>query len=197
MNAIIILHEIYGINAHIEEVCAEYRKYGYDVYCPNLLGGRKPFQYDEQEIAYTTFVGRGFGKAYELVKEMSLALKLQYENLILVGLSVGGTLAWQLSDTGIYNGIVAYYGSRIRDRLDIRPECETLLIFAKHETAFNPQDILHELKAMPNVTMTVLEGNHGFMDAYSENYNAMSAAKAKQMTDVFLNKIFEQQEAGK
>lgn len=189
MNVIIILHEIYGINAHIEEVCAEYRKCGYDVYCPNLLGGCEPFQYDEQDAAYTTFFERGFGKAYELVKSLSLELKPQYDNLILVGFSVGATLAWLLSDTGIYNGIVAYYGSRIRKHLNLQPKCEALLIFAKYEAAFNSQDILYAFKVIPNVTATVMERKHGFMDPYSGNYNAISAVEAKNMTDMFLNNI--------
>ncbi|MGV8905417.1 MAG: dienelactone hydrolase family protein [Acetobacterium sp.] len=36
-SAIIILHEIYGINPHIASVCNTYFSKGYDVYCPNWL----------------------------------------------------------------------------------------------------------------------------------------------------------------
>ncbi len=36
-NAIVVLHEIYGINEHIKDVCAEYHERGFDIYCPLYL----------------------------------------------------------------------------------------------------------------------------------------------------------------
>ncbi|SET52294.1 Dienelactone hydrolase family protein [Enterococcus malodoratus] len=37
-NAVIILHEIYGLNQFILDVCNQYSEKGYDVFCPDLLG---------------------------------------------------------------------------------------------------------------------------------------------------------------
>lgn len=36
-NALIVLHEIYGVNKFIEDVCVQYQKQDFDAYCPNLL----------------------------------------------------------------------------------------------------------------------------------------------------------------
>lgn len=36
--AIIIIHEIYGINQFIKNVCEKIRLAEYDIYCPNLIG---------------------------------------------------------------------------------------------------------------------------------------------------------------
>lgn len=41
--AIVVLHEIYGVNNFIKDVCQKYYKGGYDVFCPELLGEKEFF----------------------------------------------------------------------------------------------------------------------------------------------------------
>ncbi len=53
--AIVVLHEIYGINSFIEDVCQKYYKYGYDVFCPELLG-EKEFSIFKVQEAYDFFI---------------------------------------------------------------------------------------------------------------------------------------------
>ncbi|MEL7568217.1 MAG: dienelactone hydrolase family protein [Dehalobacterium sp.] len=36
-SAVIVLHEIYGINPHIRYVCQQYEAVGYDIICPNFI----------------------------------------------------------------------------------------------------------------------------------------------------------------
>ena len=55
-SAIIVLHEIYGINEHIKNVCIGFSAKGYDVICPNLINRREPFDYESQEEAYNYFM---------------------------------------------------------------------------------------------------------------------------------------------
>ncbi|EEI6593044.1 dienelactone hydrolase family protein [Salmonella enterica] len=55
-NAVVVLHEIYGINEHIKDVCAEYHDRGFDVYCPHLFEHGLPFKYEQQDQAYKNFV---------------------------------------------------------------------------------------------------------------------------------------------
>lgn len=66
-SAIIVLHEIYGINSFIEDTCAEYRQKGFDVYCPYLLG--RTFSYYEKEMAYEFFYSNsGLDKYTEIIQ---------------------------------------------------------------------------------------------------------------------------------
>lgn len=50
--AIILLHEIYGINAHIQRTAATWRSRGFDVYTPALFPHSAPFAYEQQEQAW-------------------------------------------------------------------------------------------------------------------------------------------------
>ncbi|MDI5811330.1 DUF535 family protein, partial [Salmonella enterica subsp. enterica serovar Anatum] len=42
--------------------------------------------------------------------------------------SVGATLAWLSAASGLCDGVVCYYGSRIRQYLHLAPLCPTLVI---------------------------------------------------------------------
>ncbi len=55
-NAVIVLHEIYGLNNHIKQVCKELHNSGLDVYCPNFLNREEPFSYDQHSQAYDYFM---------------------------------------------------------------------------------------------------------------------------------------------
>ena len=64
-NAIIVLHEIYGVNSFIESVCNELKS-SFDVICPNMLN-RKAFAYCEADKAYRYFQTEvGFEKSKDI-----------------------------------------------------------------------------------------------------------------------------------
>ncbi len=50
-NAIVILHEIYGVNQFVKELHLKFTEYGYDVFCPNMID-RDSFSYEESKEAY-------------------------------------------------------------------------------------------------------------------------------------------------
>lgn len=187
-NAMIVLHEIYGINDHIKGFCEKYRANGFAVFCPDLTDRNAPFSYGEQEAAYHACMQRGFDEAFAQIKSLGERIRPLYKKVILLGFSVGATLAWRLSETGLFDGVIGYYGSRIRDYLNIQPRCQSLVIFAEQEPSFRPQSILSALESKPHVTAAVLPATHGFMDRFSESYDALSAQKAEEMTERFLQK---------
>ncbi|MDN4074088.1 dienelactone hydrolase family protein [Fictibacillus terranigra] len=49
---IIVVHEIYGLNQHMIEVCECFSQQEFDVISPNLLGRETPFHYSEENLAY-------------------------------------------------------------------------------------------------------------------------------------------------
>lgn len=70
--AIVILHEIYGTNRFIEDVCAEYHMLEFDVFCPDMLR-QKCFFYSEASEAYHYFIneiGFDFYKEIEQLVEL-------------------------------------------------------------------------------------------------------------------------------
>lgn len=189
-SVIIVLHEIYGINQHIQKVCEKFSIKGYDIICPNLINVSKPFNYNFQEEAYKYFTKSiGYDSAVHQVKQLLMEAKQKYKHVYLLGYSIGATIAWLCSsEENICDGIIGYYGSRIRDYIDIIPKCPSLLIFPKKEKSFNVQELVIVLKKL-NIDVYMLSGKHGFSDPFCENYNEKSFQEAEILVDNFLEKV--------
>lgn len=188
-SAIIVLHEIYGINEHMKTVCKEYSEAGYDIICPDLIK-HKPFSYEQQEEAYRYYLDNiGFESAFAQVKKLMLRVRKQYRNVFILGYSVGATIAWMCSEaTGLCDGVVGYYGSRIRDYMDVVPQCPVLLVFPNEEESFNVEETVGLLKEK-KARVYIFNAKHGFGDPFSGSYSMPKSEESKKLTDDFLKRI--------
>jgi dienelactone hydrolase len=188
--AIVILHEIYGINQHMKDVCERLSRSGYDVYCPNLVDLNEAYNYDQEAAAYKNFMNVGFQDITDTVKSLLGTLKLGYRALYVVGYSVGATVAWRLSaNPGLVDAVVAYYGSRIRDYLDQVPQCPTLLLFPKEEKSFDIQTMIPRLLPIMGVEIHQYQGLHGFTDPRNRNYVERESIRSFADTLSFLDRV--------
>lgn len=185
---IIVLHEIYGVNKHIENAAAHFRKAGFSVLCPDFSGQRVPFVYAAQESAYKHFISEaGFEKGVLTVEKLLPEAKQKYRKVFLCGYSAGATVAWLCSGNPALDGIIGFYGSRIRDHFHISPRCPALLLFPEFEKSFDAAELAASLDK-PGVEVHILEGGHGFADPFSPNYHEDSFIKASRLVDEFLSK---------
>lgn len=170
-SCVIVLHEIYGINPFIQDTCELLSKQNFDIVCPNLLPQVTPFDYIQEGMAYKNFMAyAGFDDSAEKVKEFVKGMKDQYSKIFILGFSVGATVAWLCSEQEDVDGIVGYYGSRIRDYVEIQPTCPTLLYFSNAEKSFDVNEMIVKLDN-PNVEIEVFNAQHGFSDPYASEYD--------------------------
>lgn len=190
--AIILIHEIYGVNSHIKNMKVFLEKLGASVYTPNLLDIEKPFPYSEEEKAYSHFMQNvGFEKGTRHIEQLIDQLNEQYDQVGIIGFSVGATIAWFCSIHHEISFAVCCYGSRIRSYTSIEPECPVLLIFPEKEESFDLDDLIENLKQKrnENIKMQRFSGSHGFIDPYSDKYAALAAEKALRLIDEFIFKV--------
>ncbi len=181
--AVIILHEIYGLNEHILQIARDFLYKGYDIYCPDFFSG-KIFSYAEQEQAYDYFINHVKFEAYCMVNQLIQSLRPKYRKIVLLGYSVGATIAWRSTENGLLDCMVGYYGSRIRDYPDISPKCPALLLFAKKEKTFDVIKLANVLTDKAKIE--ILDGRHGFCDPFGSNYCQKSCERARELTFAFL-----------
>ncbi|AJS60986.1 dienelactone hydrolase family protein [Paenibacillus sp. IHBB 10380] len=181
-NAVIVVHEIYGVNKHIQNICLQFSELQFDVYCPNLLGVDTSYGYDQEQEAYRNFTEYvGFKDATIQIKHLLQQIRPNYEFVLIIGYSVGATCAWLCcEDEYLCDGVIGYYGSRIRDHLDIQPKCPVLLFYSERETAFQAKELIAELETNRKITIFQLAGRHGWCDPYSTQYRKESALIAFQ-----------------
>ncbi len=183
-DAVILLHEIYGINGHMADTAARLAAQGLAVYCPDLLG--TAYGYEQEAAAYAHYMKVGFETAAAEAAALAARLAGRCRRLYLVGYSAGATVAWLLSGRPGFAGAVGYYGSRIRDYPGVTPAGPVLLLFPQSEEAFSVPDLVGKLAAKDGVQVHVLPGRHGFADRRSPNYDAAAARAADALVRTFL-----------
>lgn len=182
---IILLHEIYGLNDHINYYKEILMSEGYDVLTPNLLN-REPFSYAEEQEAYMYFRNAiGMEDAVLQLKSIIEPYRSQYQRVFIIGFSVGATIAWLCSRLRV-DGVIGFYGSRIRDYTDMIPSSNTLLIFASNEISFDVTRLQKRLRTLPQTQVHVVEGEHGFMNPFHSNYLEHETMKCTEMMLRFL-----------
>ena len=183
---IFILHEIYGVNHFIEEQIQIYSDEDTAVSLISLYPEGLSFPYDQEKQAYDFFLQTvGFDAPLELLSPKILEACENYNEVILIGYSVGATLAWRLTTLALHR-VICVYGSRIRQYLDNIPSCPTLVILPSHESSFDVQLLKKTLASIPNVQIKQYQGLHGFMDTSNSNYCQMSHSQAHTDIKYFL-----------
>jgi len=185
---VVVLHEIYGVNKFIEMVGKRIADSGFDVICPEYLNRGLPFTYEEEDAAYHYFKENvGFALAVDRITPLIKELREKYKKVLIVGYSIGATIAWLCTgERGFVHGMAGFYGSRIRDHLDINPQCPVLLIYPETERSFHVRGILPVLRNKINVCVEVMGSKHGFVDPYSDHYEEKWASQALNIMDKFL-----------
>ncbi|MET3196083.1 dienelactone hydrolase family protein [Gottfriedia sp. OAE603] len=185
---IIVIHEIYGINQHIKNFCEVLSNQDFDVICPNLLEREQTFDYSEEEIAYLNFMENvGFADATQKIKNLLLDVKNKYMKIYIIGFSVGATVAWLCSEEECLDGVVGYYGSRIRNYTQLVPRCPTILFFPQEEESFSVDELISNLQ-IKNIDIYKYFGQHGFSDPYSIKFNEKAYQNALNELLNFLKK---------
>ena len=183
-SAIIILHEIYGMNEFIQKQCQRFKETGYDVFCPDMLG-KQPFPYEESVEAYDYFIKNVGFEVYKEINALVYQIKEKYDNIFIIGYSIGATIAWRCCENSLCSGIIACYGSRIRDYTDLNPACPTLLLFS-NEDSFDVRMLVRKLRGKRHLSIMELDAPHGFMDFYSKYFNIQQSKLAEESITGFL-----------
>ncbi|MDI3405291.1 dienelactone hydrolase family protein [Streptomyces cavernicola] len=182
--AVVVAHEIYGVNAHIRGVAAALQAYRCDVFTPSFLPSDTVYARAEEALAYREFRRdpgvRAMGGA---LARFAAGLRERhggrgYRRVLCVGFSVGATAAWLASGTGALDRAVCFYGSRIRDHLDVEPAAPCLVVLAEHEPGFSGPALARALAGRRGVTTAVHPCRHGFCDPGSPAHSTEHAGRA-------------------
>ncbi|MFM0205387.1 dienelactone hydrolase family protein [Paraburkholderia fungorum] len=174
--AIVLLQEIFGVNAEMREVAALYASEGYVVLVPDLFHQFEPnieLGYSEADHAraydyYQRFdIARGVADIRATV-DYARSMPESNGKVGALGFCLGGKLAYLAAAECGVDCAVGYYGVGIQDSLDVasRIACPLVLHFGETD-ALNPPQALDAIKGalgdMPNVKLYVYpEAGHAF-----------------------------------
>lgn len=197
--AVVVLQEIFGVNAVMRGACDQLAAQGYLALCPDLFWRIEP------GIQLTDKTQAEWGRAFELYKafDIDAGLKdidaaIQHARSTLgqakvgaVGYCLGGLLAYLTACRTDADASVSYYGVGLEQRLEEADKLtRPLLLHIAEKDQFVPpaaqSAILAGLKNHPQVTIQVYEGqDHAFARAGGQHHNAEAAKLANERTAAF------------
>lgn len=191
---VVVLQEIFGVNAHIRSVCDKFASEGWLAIAPALFDRFKPgFQsgYTPDEIQ----TALGLIKTAdweELVRDTRAGidwLKSEGESASIVGFCLGGSLAFDAATrSDDLASSVGYYGGRINGFADKKPICPVLLHYGETDASI-PLSNVEEVRAKrPDVEIHLYPAGHGFNRGAPGTPEAEQAAIAWGRTTDFLAK---------
>ncbi|HVR82572.1 MAG TPA: dienelactone hydrolase family protein [Luteimonas sp.] len=185
--ALVVVQEIFGVNAHMRSVADRYAAEGYVALAPAF--------FDPVERGVELGYGEpGFAKGRELVTALGLdravaivaaaAQLLQGERLKVgvVGFCWGGSIAL-LANTRLGLPAVSYYGARNASFLDEPLRAPMQFHFGEHDGSIPAQDIALHREKLPDAEVHVYPAGHAFnRDVDPKVYDADSARLAHRRT---------------
>jgi carboxymethylenebutenolidase len=193
IGGLVVVQEIFGVNAHIRSVADGYARDGFLAVAPAL--------FDRIE--------RGVELGYEGAdrqKAMSFVPKLDAEKSLadvaaavdfaegetgkkvgVVGYCYGGTIAW-LAATRLHVAAVGYYGGHISNYAGEKLAAPVMLHFGRQDAHIPAEKVETIHAAHPDVEIYWYDAGHGFNRDVGASYNKDAAVVARERSLKFLKR---------
>lgn len=184
---VLVIQEIFGVNAHIRSVCDDYANEGYVALAPALFDRVEP----HVELGYEGEDSkRGMATVMKVRPEAALQdLQAGIDELGktgkvgVVGYCYGGTMAFMAA--GRLERVAAascYYGGHIARQRDLKLRVPTILHFGEHDPMISMADVETIREAHPEATVYVYPAGHGFNCDARSSHHPESAKLARHRT---------------
>lgn len=190
-HSIVVLQEIFGVNAHMRYMTDQFAALGYRAICPALFDRVEAgveLGYDQSGIQRGLALRNKINGEQTLMDIEAAAQAVSVENLPgIVGYCWGGTLAWlAASRSPLFAAASCWYGGGIAKALDEEPHIPVQMHFGLHDTSIPIHDIEAIRAAQPGVDIyTYADAGHGFGCEERSSFHADSAALAQERTLAF------------
>jgi carboxymethylenebutenolidase len=191
--AVVVIQEVFGVNAHIRKLTDEFATLGYTAIAPCLFDRvRRGI-----ELRYTPGdLAEGAGYRQQLQPETTLkdvaaavAVVRSSGRVATVGYCFGGALSYVAACHLPLSCAVAYYG-KIAGHLEQKPKCPIMYHFGTEDTSIPMSDV-DKVRAAADARAVffLYEGaGHGFNCEQRASFNAAAAALARTRTLDFLGR---------
>ena len=190
---VVVLQELFGVNAHMRSVTAACARAGYAALAPALFDRVErdvSLGYDKAALDHGLALRNALPPDRVLL-DVDAALHLDGApgTAIVLGFCWGGTLAWLAASRLPVRAAGAYYGGQIGDPLDQRPRAPVLAHFGRHDHSIPlavPDALMRD---HPTVLTHLYAAGHGFNGGERSSHDPASAELAWRRTLSFLDAV--------
>lgn len=201
--AVIMIQEIFGVNAEMREKCDHMANMGFVAVAPDLFWRMEP------GVQLTDQTEAEWQRALDFLHRFDIEQGIQDLRMTLhtlrghaqttgtvgcVGYCLGGKLAYLMAARSKIDAAVSYYGVGLEDLLEEAPEIsKPLMLHIAEEDQFVSKAAQAKIKAAlsgnPMVTVhNYPDADHAFSRLHGQHYDAAASGLANQRTEEFLKK---------
>ncbi|MCC7257150.1 MAG: dienelactone hydrolase family protein [Gammaproteobacteria bacterium] len=186
---LVVLQEIFGVNAHIRRITDDFARCGYLALAPALFDRVRrgvDLGYDDLPPARELMMSLD---REATVRDMAAAIAAVRSagRVGVIGYCWGGALADLSACQCEIEAAVSYYGRHTATWLDLQPRCPVLYHFGRLDPLIPPETVAAIRAGRPAGTFhTYDEAGHGFNCDARHEYHAPSARLALERTLAFL-----------
>ncbi len=188
---LVVIQEIFGVNAHIRSVADGWANDGFLAVAPALFDRIQPgidLGYDPagMQTAMSLFPKFDIDKAIlDVAASVDYTAGATRKKVGVIGYCLGGTVAW-LSATRLHPAAaVGYYAGRIGNYAGEEPTCPVMLHFGSQDMHIPATEVE---KVHSAVEIFWYDAGHAFNCDPRPSYNAAAAKEARQRSLEFLKK---------
>jgi carboxymethylenebutenolidase len=189
---LVVVQEIFGVNAHIRAVTESYARDGFFTVAPAL--------FDRVERGVDLgYDGADWEKAMSFMPKLDMeamtkdtAAAIEYarqqtgKKTGVIGYCLGGSIAWVAAAKLGVDAAVGYYGGHIAHFADMQLHCPIILHFGAKDLHIKEEDRAKIAAAHPEVPIYLYDADHGFNCDMRGSYDAESAKLARERSLAFL-----------
>jgi carboxymethylenebutenolidase len=197
IGGLVVVQEIFGVNPHIRSVADGYARDGFLVVAPALFdrverGVELGYEGTDREKAMSLMAKLDPEKALaDVAAAMNYAIGDACKKTGVIGYCFGGTLAWLAAARLRPAAVVGYYGGRIGNYANEKPNAPVMLHFGKQDAHIPPEEVEKIHAAHPEVEIYWYDAGHGFNCDARASYDPAAAKEARERSLKFLKKNLE------
>ena len=185
---VVVIQEIFGVNAHIRAVVDDYAAQGYAALAPALFDRVErdvELGYDQAGMSRGRELAFGGLSRDDALRDLQATIEeaAKYGNTGVVGYCYGGLMTWLAACH--LQGVAcasAYYGGGIANELAQAPRCPLIMHFGELDAQIPMTDVDRIRHALPDTPVYAYPADHGFNCDHRGSYHAASAKTARQRT---------------
>ena len=186
---LVVLQEIFGVNAHMRDVADGFAADGYEAIAPAVFDRAErgvDLGYGDADVAKGRDLRTIFSWDLTVLDMKAAATRLAKTGKVgAAGYCWGGSLAWLCATRLAVDAAVGYYGGQIVPYMRETPRCPVMLHFGEKDTGIPLEDVEAIRAARPGVTIHLYPAGHGFNVPERSAYDAASARLARERTMAF------------
>lgn len=192
---VVVIQEVFGVNAHIRDVCDRFAAAGYAAVAPALFDRLTPgveLGYDEGGITRGRALVAELGWETPLLDISAAASALKAHGKVgVVGYCWGGSVSFLAGCRLPFACAAVYYGRQIVDFLAETPRCPMIMHFGADDPLIPQENVAAIRAARPDVPIYVYAGaGHGFNCDRRADFRADAATSALGRTlDLFAHHL--------